>query len=815
MPNVFVSYSHKDSATLDRLRVHLKPLVDRGLVDFWDDTRIAPGASWNNEIQQAIERADFAVLVISADFVASDFVTKHELPHILARHLREETELLPVFWGASSANMVSYAVPGSATPLRLSEIQGFGTPDRPLATWNKSNREREFARLARHILSRADSATKLPAAAARGPAATTTGEAARRDYELVVRLDRKADAVEIRYEHPDAGALGVKPQRADLRAAQEISRELAVARTEVLEARLARATSDWGPQLLKLLFPQVDQVLRAVYERGAADPQPTPAYGAVRVWIVTDDAMLAGLPWRLTAWDGRLLLDLDWTLAVTRNPKPSRHVTTRPPESALIIAPRAGATDGAAAADAVVDALKLAWGSASRPYVVATRSEVQNALDGGLRPHIVFVHGHVAMRAGRAALLLDGASGDEPLPIAQLARLLQGDDAASAPAVIYLDVTRDEVEATAFEPLLALSPLVVWRGVPQAMPDSTSRAVVWLRRWLTESNEGYNPLMAWRDAHWEDATKAVEAATVVLHADFRTWRTELARGATPSEEARLVLDRRRPKAAIAADVRELMQRDARRVLAFVACASRGNLIAHFGEQLEHYLQVDIGAQTPLRRVILQLPPEREALYDLLARELRLQLKAGSSDPLNMLLQRTAPTRGSKGRPLLWLDWGVCGDGYQRPLTEIQIGEWARFGAEFIASQSPADIRVVTSLHVELKSQDTCKRVLGILQRLRVAPWYTHASPAYRLAELDALDVVTENELLEFLGTQPDCPRGLRPELAQLVHRETNGHFDRTVELLEEGQKGSWYALAARLRGGHTPIGDGAADEELR
>ncbi len=813
MPNVFISYNHEDGAALDRLRVHLNPLVDRGLVDFWDDTRIAPGAVWGGEIERAIERADVAVLVVSADFLASDFITKHELPRILERHLRSEIELLPVFWGVSNVAHLPYTVPGSATPLKLSDIQGIGTPDRPLATWNRSDREREFARLAKHILARADVPTKSPVPAARRSAATT-GEAVRRDYELVVRLDRKADGVEIRYEHPDTGALGVKPQRADLRAAQEISRDLAVARTDVLEARLARATSDWGPELLKLLFPQLDLVLRAVYERGADSPQPTPAYAGVRVWIVTDDAMLVGLPWRLTAWDGRLLLDLGWTLAVTRNPTPSRHVTTRPPESALIIAPRAGATNSAAA-DAVVDALKLAWGRASRPYVVTTRSEVQNALDGGLRPHIVFVHGRVAMRAGRAALLLDGASGEESLPIAHLARLLQGEDAASAPAVIYLDVVRDEVDATGFEPLLRLSPLVVWRGVPHALSDSTSRSVVWLRRWLTESQEGDNPLRAWRDAHWEDATRAVEAATVVLHGDFRTWRTERARDATQSDEARLVLDRRRPKAAIAADVRELMQRDDRRVLSFVACASRGNLIAHFGEQLEHYLQTDIGAQTPLRRVVLQLPPEREALYDLLARELRLQLNAGSSEPLNMLLQRTAPKRGSKGRPLLWLDWGVCGESHQRLLTERQLGEWARFGAEFLASQSPADVRVLTSVHLELKSQDTCKRILGILQRLRGnESWYTHASPAYRLAELDPLDVVTENEVLEFLGTQADCNRSLRPELARLIHRETNGHFDRTVELLEEGQKGSWYALAARLRGSHAPLDGSAADEEL-
>src|SRR2546425_10101985 len=85
MGRVFVSYSHKDQRWLDRLHVHLKPLERQGLVELWDDTRIAAGTIWRSEIKQAIDTAQVAVLLISADFLASDFIAADELPPLLRR----------------------------------------------------------------------------------------------------------------------------------------------------------------------------------------------------------------------------------------------------------------------------------------------------------------------------------------------------------------------------------------------------------------------------------------------------------------------------------------------------------------------------------------------------------------------------------------------------------------------------------------------------------------------------------------------------------------------------------------------------------
>ena len=64
---VFISYSHADKDWLERLKRHLKPLVREGRLDCWDDTHIRPGDDWKQEIRSALDTAQVAVLLISAN----------------------------------------------------------------------------------------------------------------------------------------------------------------------------------------------------------------------------------------------------------------------------------------------------------------------------------------------------------------------------------------------------------------------------------------------------------------------------------------------------------------------------------------------------------------------------------------------------------------------------------------------------------------------------------------------------------------------------------------------------------------------------
>jgi len=95
-PSLFISYSHSDRDYLDRLLVHLRPLEKAGLIDLWVDTRLLAGDRWKREIEKALQRATVAVLLVSADFLASDFITDNELPPLLKDAEEKGTRILPL-----------------------------------------------------------------------------------------------------------------------------------------------------------------------------------------------------------------------------------------------------------------------------------------------------------------------------------------------------------------------------------------------------------------------------------------------------------------------------------------------------------------------------------------------------------------------------------------------------------------------------------------------------------------------------------------------------------------------------------------------
>jgi hypothetical protein len=95
-PKLFISYSHVDTACVDRLLVHLKPLERSNTIICWSDKRLGTGDKWKAEIEQNLNDAVIAVLLISADFLASDFIVNNELPPLLIKADSKGLKILPV-----------------------------------------------------------------------------------------------------------------------------------------------------------------------------------------------------------------------------------------------------------------------------------------------------------------------------------------------------------------------------------------------------------------------------------------------------------------------------------------------------------------------------------------------------------------------------------------------------------------------------------------------------------------------------------------------------------------------------------------------
>src|SRR5688572_27259939 len=77
--NVFISYAHEDEAHRETLARHLSALEDEGLIRLWHDRKITAGREWAGAIDGALVESQIVLLLISADFLASDYCNDKEL----------------------------------------------------------------------------------------------------------------------------------------------------------------------------------------------------------------------------------------------------------------------------------------------------------------------------------------------------------------------------------------------------------------------------------------------------------------------------------------------------------------------------------------------------------------------------------------------------------------------------------------------------------------------------------------------------------------------------------------------------------------
>jgi len=121
---MFVSYSRKDIRYLERFRAHLSVLQRQGLIRTWHDRDINAGDDWQRQIDLNLAEADFVLLLVSPDFLASEYCYGVELKLALQRHRRHEAHVIPVIVRQADWQPI------------LGEVQALPRNAKPIVRWD-------------------------------------------------------------------------------------------------------------------------------------------------------------------------------------------------------------------------------------------------------------------------------------------------------------------------------------------------------------------------------------------------------------------------------------------------------------------------------------------------------------------------------------------------------------------------------------------------------------------------------------------------------------------------------------------------------
>lgn len=95
---IFFCYAHEDETLLNKLKSHLSPLKRNGLIDEWYDRDISAGSEWQQEIEEHLNTAQIILLLVSPDFINSDYCYGIEMKRAIERHEHGEARAIPVIF---------------------------------------------------------------------------------------------------------------------------------------------------------------------------------------------------------------------------------------------------------------------------------------------------------------------------------------------------------------------------------------------------------------------------------------------------------------------------------------------------------------------------------------------------------------------------------------------------------------------------------------------------------------------------------------------------------------------------------------------
>ncbi|HEX8775481.1 MAG TPA: TIR domain-containing protein [Pyrinomonadaceae bacterium] len=141
---LFFSYSHRDEKLRDELEKHLAMLKRQGLIEGWHDRKILASSEWAGEIDAYLDRADIILLLISADFLNSNYCYGVEMKRAIERHQAGEARVVPILLRECDWKSSPFA-----------KLHALPTDAKPITNW--PNRAQAFTNVAKGLRSLVES----------------------------------------------------------------------------------------------------------------------------------------------------------------------------------------------------------------------------------------------------------------------------------------------------------------------------------------------------------------------------------------------------------------------------------------------------------------------------------------------------------------------------------------------------------------------------------------------------------------------------------------------------------------------------------
>lgn len=144
---IFCSYAHKDEPLREALDPHFALLRRQGVATFWSDHDIYAGSDWAAQIDDNLRGANIVLLLLSANFINSNYCFDVELRQAVERHLRREAVVIPVVLQPCKWDRVRVPCEGGA--FELGQVQALPAGARPVTKWG--NRHEAFDNVAEGV----------------------------------------------------------------------------------------------------------------------------------------------------------------------------------------------------------------------------------------------------------------------------------------------------------------------------------------------------------------------------------------------------------------------------------------------------------------------------------------------------------------------------------------------------------------------------------------------------------------------------------------------------------------------------------------